>query len=262
MFDFHIHSTVSYDGHGTPEQMARAAVAAGLKEICFADHVDDDPMTGIVPEHRFTPETYAAAYDGLEVPGLVIRRGMEFGMLPNNRAGFEECLKWRDFDFVLGSVHYAHGLDVYFQPYWADKTQFEGERRYLEDVLECVQVHDGFDVLGHLTYISKARSNPTHRPVPLEDHREVVAEILKVLIAKGKGIEVNTSGVFRSGDLLPTEEYLRLYKDLGGRIITMGSDAHTPDRVGQYADSVLALLKEIFGYVCTFEGRKPTFHKL
>ena len=76
MFDFHIHSTVSYDGHGTPEQMARAAVAAGLKEICFADHVDDDPQTGIVPEHRFTPETYAAAYDGMLnenayiVPGL------------------------------------------------------------------------------------------------------------------------------------------------------------------------------------------------
>ncbi|MBE6974340.1 MAG: histidinol-phosphatase HisJ family protein [Ruminococcaceae bacterium] len=262
MFDFHIHSTVSYDGHGTPEQMARAAVAAGLQEICFADHVDDDPLAGIVPEHRFTPESYGAAYDGLEVPGVLIRRGMEFGMLPNNRAGFEECLRWREFDFVLGSVHYADGMDVYERPYWEGKTQFEGERRYLEDVLECVRVHDGFDVLGHLTYISKARHNPTHRPVPLKDHREVVAEILKVLIAKGKGIEVNTSGVFRSGDLLPTEEYLRLYKDLGGRIITVGSDAHTPDRVGEYAGRALGLLKDVFGYVCTFEGRKPIFHML
>jgi histidinol-phosphatase (PHP family) len=211
---------------------------------------------------RFTPEGYAQAYDSLDMPGLTICRGMEFGMLPDNRASFEECLQWRKYDFVLGSVHYADGLDVYYQPYWDGKTQWEGERRYLENVLTCVRAHDGFDVLGHLTYISKARANPTHRPVPLEDHREVVVEILKTLIAKGKGIEVNSSGVFRSGDLLPTEEYLRLYKDLGGRIVTMGSDAHTPDRVGEYADRVLALLKEIFGYTCTFEGRKPIFHKL
>ena len=260
MFDFHIHSTVSFDGHGTPEQMARAAAAAGLKEICFTDHIDDDPQ-GVL-QQRFTPEGYAAAYDGLHVPGLTIRRGMEFGMLPDNRASFDECLQWREFDFVLGSIHYADGLDVYYQPYWDGKTQWEGERRYLENVLACVRAHDGFDVLGHLTDISKARANPTHRPVPLQEHREVVEQILKTLISKGKGIEINSSGVFRSGELLPPAEYLRLYKELGGEIVTMGSDAHTPDRVGEYADRTMAMLKEIFGYVCTFEGRKPVFHKL
>lgn len=261
MFDFHIHSTVSFDGYGMPEEMAQAAAAAGLREICFTDHIDDDP-TGQNPHQRFTPEGYAAAYDRLEVPGLVIRRGMEFGMLPDNRATVADCLRWRDFDFVLGSVHYAHGQDVYYRPYWEGKTQWEGERRYLENVLTCVRVHDDFDVLGHLTYISKAQCNPTHRPIRMEDHREVVEEILKTLVAKGKGLEINSSGIFRSGDFLPPAEYLIRFRELGGEIVTMGSDAHTPDRVGEYADRGLEILRDVFGHVCTFERRRPVFHKL
>lgn len=261
MFDFHMHSTVSFDGHGTPEDMARAAAAAGLKEICFTDHIDEDP-SGRNTNLRFTTEAYAAAYDGLEVPGLIIRRGMEFGMLPDNQGTIAECLRWREFDFVLGSVHFAAGEDVYDPPYWQGKTQWEGERRYLEDVLSCVRNHDDFDVLGHMTYISKARNNPSQRPVALQEHREVVEEILKTLVAKGKGLEINSSGIFRSGDFLPPKEHLIRFRELGGEIVTMGSDAHTPNRVGEYADQALEILRDVFGHVCTFAGRRPVFHKL
>lgn len=261
MFDFHMHSVVSFDGHDTPEAMARAAAAAGLKEICFTDHVDDDPK-GIVTDQRFDVAAYGAAYDGLEVPGLTIRRGLEFGMLPDNQATIKDYLARRRFDFVLGSVHYADGVDVYYPPYWEGKTLFEGERKYLEDTLLCVQAHEDFDVLAHLTYISKARHNPAHTPVELAQHREIVDEILKVLAGKGKGMELNTSGVDRCGDFLPPPEYLRRFKVLGGEIVTIGSDAHTAGRVGQYTDRALAILGEIFGYVCTFESRQPRFHKI
>ena len=85
---------------------------------------------------------------------------------------------------------------------------------------------------------------------------------MTVLIKKGKGIEVNTSSVDRFDDFLPGREYLQLFYGLGGRIVTLGSDAHAPERVGQHAHRALALIKDIFGHVCTFEGRNPVFHKL
>lgn len=261
MYDYHMHSHVSFDGHDSPEDMVRAAVDAGLQEICFTDHVDDFPE-GIRPEYRFTPEAYAAAYDHLSHPQLKIRRGMEFGMFADNTQSLKDCLKQREYDFILGSVHFAAGLDVYYAPYWEQFTLEQGERRYLEDVLACVKAHDDFDVLGHLTYIGKARAHPTHEAVPLHRHRELVEEIMKELIRKGKGMEINSSGVDRCGDFLPDRAYLQLFKDLGGQIVTMGSDAHNAARVGQYADQALEILKDVFGYVCTFEGRKPIFHKL
>ena len=236
MFDYHMHSRVSFDGHHTGEAMAKAAMAAGLKEICFTDHLD--------------------------IPGLKIRRGMEFGLTADNVQQFEKDLQRRPFDFVLGSIHFVDNLDVYFPEYWSDKTVFQAERRFLEATLECVQIHDKFDVLAHLTYIGKTTAHPAPRPVPFAEHRELIDEILRIVADKGKGLELNTSGLDRCGGFLPTADYFRRFKELGGEIVTIGSDAHTTDRVGQYASDVCDIFKDIFGYVCTFENRQPIFHKL
>ena len=261
MFDFHIHSKLSYDASSEPMDIVHMAEKTGLKEICFTDHVDDDPR-GIVTDWRYTAQEHRAVYKDVRSDRVKVHFGIELGMLSDNRATFETYLAQREYDFVIGSIHYSDNLDVYLAPYWEGKTVFEAERKYLEDTLCCVKVHDDFDVLGHLTYLSKARAHPTHRLIPLEQHWDLVEEILKTLVAKGKGMEINTSGVDRCGDFLPGEEYLRLFQSLGGEIVTVGSDAHTVDRVGQYADRACALLKDIFGYVCTFENRKPIFHKL
>ena len=261
MFDYHMHTVVSFDGKCRGIEMANAAVAAGLKEICFTDHLDYDPL-GKMGVMAFDTEVYNREYDNLEVPGLLIRRGMEFGMTVDNRAQFKEDLKRRPFDFVLGSVHFVDDLDVYFTEFWSDKTVFQAERRYLETTLECVQLHDDFDVLAHLTYIAKTRCHKAPRPVPFEEHRELIDEILCTLAKKGKGMEMNTSGVNRCGGFLPTADYFRRFKELGGEIVTVGSDAHTDDRVGEYTHRACDILKDIFGYVCTFEDRKPVFHKL
>ena len=261
MFDFHMHSTVSFDGHDVPEDMLRVAADSGLKEICFTDHIDylvNVDKQGWV----FETEKYNAAYDALHHPAVKIRRGLEFGLKPYNAPALKEDLKRRPFDFVLGSVHFVDEKDVYFAEYWDGLTVFEAERRYLEEILTCVRVHEDFDVLGHLTYISKCRAHPAPRPVPMGEHREIIDEILKELVRKGKGMEMNTSGVDRCGDFLPFDVYFRRFKELGGQIVTVGSDAHTADRVGQYTHRACEILKDIFGYVCTFEDRKPIFHKL
>ncbi len=261
MFDYHMHSRVSFDGHDTGLALAQAALERGLKEICFTDHLDYDPLEqmGVM---AFDDAAYSAEYDQLEIPGLKIRRGMEFGMTETNKAQFQKDLQRRDFDFVLGSIHFVDDLDVYFEQWWRGKTVPEAERRYLEATLNCVKIHEDFDVLAHLTYIAKTSSHPAPRPVPFEAHREIVDEILRVLATKGKGLEMNTSGVDRCGGFLPTADYFRRFKELGGEIVTVGSDAHRTDRVGQYSFEACGILKDIFGYVCTFEGRKPIFHKL
>jgi len=260
MFDFHMHSVVSFDGHNTGREMAEAAAKKGLKEICFTDHIDLDPLAKVQTMILDTEE-YNKAYDGLEVPGLLIRRGLEFGLLPDNQQMFKKDLKRRPFDFVLGSVHFVENVDPYFPPYWEGKTMEQAELRYFEEILTCVKNHDDFDVLGHLTYLGKTRANPTKRPVRYEPYREVVDEILKTLADKGKGMEVNTSGFDRCGVYLPSEEYLRRFKELGGEIVTVGSDAHDTGRVGQYCGEVCELVRGIFGHVCTFAERKPIFHK-
>lgn len=261
MFDYHMHTVVSFDGKCRGLEMALAAKQAGLKEICFTDHLDYDPL-GKMGVLAFDTEKYNAEYDDLELPGLKIRRGMEFGMTSDNREQFQLDLQRRPFDFVLGSVHFVDDLDVYYPDYWSGKTVFQAERRYLEATLDCVRIHDDFDVLAHLTYIAKTHCHPAPRPVPFAEHRELIDEILKVVAQKGKGLEMNTSGVDRCGGFLPTADYFRRFKELGGEIVTVGSDAHTANRVGQYTFDACEILKDIFGYVCTFEGRKPIFHKL
>lgn len=260
MFDYHMHSRVSFDGHDTGLALALAAKQAGLREICLTDHLDYDPR-GLMGILAFDTQAYSAEYDGLDIPGLKIRRGMEFGMTPENRAQFDRDLQRRPFDFVLGSVHFVDDLDVYRAEYWQGKTVFQAERRYLEDVLACVQVQDDFDVLAHLTYVGKTPVHPAPRCVPYAEHQEIVDEILSILARKGKGLELNTSGMDRCGGFLPTADYFRRFRELGGKIVTVGSDAHRCDRVGQYTREACRLLKDIFGYVCTFENREPIFHR-
>ena len=261
MFDFHMHSRVSFDGHDTGEALAKTALERGLKEICFTDHLDYDPL-GKMGNLAFDTEQYNLEYDGLEIPGLIIRRGMEFGMDRHNAARFREDLKRRQFDFVLGSIHFVDDLDVYFEEFWAGKTVFQAERRCLEETLACVELHDDFDVLAHLSYISKTHCHPAPRPLPYEEHREIIDEILCALARKGKGLELNTSGMDRCGGFLPTADIFRRFRELGGEIVTVGSDAHRCDRVGQYSFEACSILKDIFGHVCTYENRHPVFHKL
>lgn len=260
MFDFHMHSIVSFDGHDTGKALAEAGRNAGLKEICFTDHMDYVYAPG-EKDLIFDIADYSREYDNLEIPGLKIRRGVEYGLYRHNQEQMRRDLSLYHYDFVLGSVHFVDDLDVYFAEYWQGKTVFEAQRHFLEETLACVQAHEDFDVLAHLTFLHKGHACPVKSPLPYADHAEVIDEILRTLAEKGKGLEMNTSGVDRCGGFLPTADYFRRFKELGGEIVTVGSDAHRTDRVGQYCTDACEILKDIFGYVCTFEDRKPIYHK-
>ena len=145
---------------------------------------------------------------------------------------------------------------------YTDKIPAQAQRRFLEQTLAMVQAHQDFDVLAHMTFLMKSPYNPVRSPLSREAYRELTDEILRILAQKGKGLEMNTSGVDRSVGFLPTIDFFRRFKELGGEIVTVGSDAHRTDRVGQYCGEAAGMLGEIFGYVCTFEDRQPIFHKM
>ncbi len=261
MFDFHMHTGVSFDSEAAPCDMITAAEKVGLKEICFTDHYDyrNDPCG---PHDLFTVEAYNAAYAALASDAVKIRRGVEFGMTEWNREELAALTAAIPFDFIIGSVHSVDGSDPWFAEYWVGKNERTAYERYLEQTLACVRAHDGFDVLGHINYVCKSPVSPVHNPLYYRDYPDLCDAIMAELVRKGKGMEINTSGVDRVGVFLPDRDFFLRFKELGGEIVTVGSDAHDASRVGQYTDKACALLKDVFGYVCTFEARKPIFHKL
>ena len=261
MFDFHMHSSVSFDSEERAADMVRAARERGLREICFTDHYDHSVFYEGV-EEAFDLDTYAAVYDSLTDRDVLIRRGAEFGLQPDNTEKLTWLLSQRSFDFIIGSVHNVGEFEIYTPPFWEDKTVDRAFAEYLETTLECVRIHRDFDVLGHLTYASKCPPNKEKRLIEYADHAEIIDSILRTLAKNGKGIEINTSGRDKLGAFLPDATVIRRFRELGGEIVTVGSDAHDVARVGQYADEAIGICRDVFGYVCTFENRKPIYHKL
>ena len=262
MFDYHIHSGLSFDSECSALKMAQKAANSGLKEICFTDHFDYlfDPYD---KHYLFTKEEHSNTYESILINGIKIKKGVEFGLTPWDAPYLEELLKNINFDFVIGSVHYLESGDPYTEEkFWSGRSIKESYRDYLESVYNCVKIHNNFSVLGHLTYISKCKQNPTKEPVLYKDFSDISDEIMKELAYKGIGMEVNTSGIDLVGKFLPDKEFLVRFKELGGEIITVGTDSHNEKRVGQYIPQALDMIKDIFGYVCTFENRKPIFNKL
>lgn len=261
MFDFHLHSSVSFDSEEKAIDMVKEAEIRGLKEICFTDHYDynSDPQK---THNLFTYDEYKKQYDGLSSTSVSIRKGVEYGLTTWNKPQLKELISIYDFDFIIGSVHFVNGYDPYDAEYWHGITVKRAFEIYLEETLKCVEIHEDFDVLGHLTYVCKYINNPSHKLVEFKDFSDITDEIMKILIKKGKGMEINTSGIDRVGEFLPSVDYLRRFKELGGEIVTVGTDSHDATHVGQYTDRALDLLKSIFGHVCTFENRNPIFHKL
>ena len=261
MFDYHMHSNVSFDSIEEPSQMIHAAEKAGLLEICFTDHYD---FNDVFPDQCdiFSIEDYKKAYLSLHSEKVKIRHGVEAGLTHWNKSEIDDLSKMYDFDFIIGSVHFAGGYDPYYEEFWTHNGMDAAFEKYLLQSLKCVKVHDNFDVLGHINYVCKSTHNPTKKPLYYRDYADICDEIMKTIADKGIGMEINTSGIDRVGEFLPSLEFIKRFRELGGEIITVGSDAHDSKRVNQYINGALEIAKDIFGYVCTFENRKPIFHKL
>ena len=263
--DYHNHTYFSADCEASAESMIEKAISLGLSRLCITDHMDPDmnfpdmDFTFDIPEYQKKHKEWKEKYKDQ----IQILTGIELGLQPHIAKDLTQILASGHFDFVIGSAHLCDGIDPYFPEYWVGKTEYEGTYRYFEYILECIHAFDDFDVFGHVDYIvrygpTKAENYSYHK------YKEILDEILKALISKNIGLELNTAGLkYGLGFAHPHMDILKHYKELGGEIITVGSDGHKPEHLAYDFDKVPAILKEAgFEYYTMFKDRKTEFIKL
>lgn len=267
--DYHTHTCISQDGHETMPDMALAAAKAGMNEMCVTDHCDmvdwregkrtdagRRVIDSVIADWKAMMETVP--------PPIPVRRGIELGeaqLFPEQAAEFAAA---PGLDFVIGSLHILRDDgDFYAIKYRSNEHCYQLFDKYLDQSLEIAKL-GFFDVMGHIGYGSRYMIHAgCDAKLDLWRYRDKIELLLKTVIQNGRGIELNTSGIRDGVGFFPNEPILRLYKELGGEIITVGSDAHFTQNVGENIIDGCELLKELgFGYVTTFKNRKPEFVKI
>lgn len=264
-WDTHMHSQYSGDSDATQDSMINAAIEKDLAGICFTEHLDIDypnnPDLFLLDLPNYTSSLLALKERYQNRISLCL--GIELGLQPHLAAIHKEIVLQYPFDFVIASSHVVHGFDPYYPQFYEGRTEETCYREYFESILENLQVFDDFDVYGHIDYVVRYGPN-RNQHYSYSQYNEIIDEILKLLIQKGKGIEINTGGFkYKLNHPNPTEEIISRYRELGGEIITIGADAHAPQYVAYAFEKIPALLKNSgFDYFTIFKGRKPEFIKL
>ncbi len=263
--DFHLHSHFSGDCQVPIHEMIQSAIDKGVNRLCFTDHHDlDFPHPTINFELDLESYyTYFKEAKGQYQDKIQLLMGIELGMQPHLHSTLSQIVKTYPFDFIIASNHLSHGIDVYDKIYFEERSQYKGYLEYFEDMLENVKGYTDYDVYGHLDYVIRY-GDFANKKLAYKDFKELLDEILRVIIHSGKGIEVNTSG-YKYGleNPHPSLEIIQHYKDLGGQIITLGSDAHMPGNICSNFERAKDLLRGVgFKYVCTFVERQAEFHAL
>ena len=265
--DYHTHSRISPDAGRSMAEMAEAAVAAGLDEICFTDHMEPVEWGVTTPRKSFPwremEEEFAAA-QAAAGDRIVLRLGIELGDVPWAQGNAERLLAQAPpLDFIIGSIHMLSekygGMDLYFFDPRDEAEARAGMADYLGQV-HRLAAWGQFSVLGHLTLPVRYLNENRGFHLTFDGFEEEIRDILRTLIQKGVGIELNTN---RGNTPLPDEKWLRMYRELGGEIITLGTDAHNRRYVGCAIRERQALLRACgFTRFCTFRGRQPIWHEL
>ena len=273
--DYHVHTAFSDDSSYPLEDAVRDAIGLRLDEICITDHVDygvkDDPDSGKEIRYRHGKPLVNVEYPRyveeiqrmrrLYGEKIAVKLGMEFGVQVHTIPLYEALFRRYPFDFIILSIHEVEDLEFWTQDFQRGRTQREYNERYYEEMLNVVRAYKNYSVLGHMDLIKRYDEEGIY---PFEKVKPFIAEILKTVIADERGIEVNTSS-HRYGltDSMPSGEILRLYRDLGGTIVTIGSDSHCPAHLGTYLEDAKEQLKALgFRYFCTYEKMEPAFHTL
>ncbi len=256
--DYHTHTHFSCDSQATMDEMCQAAVALGLPEMGFADHFDSVPEDECCGYFRLEPwvddfEACRRQYAGM----LTLRAGIELGEPHVYAAEAKALLAEYPFDYAIGSLHWV-GTDFTFSPDYFQRPADEAFRAYFEELEKMTRLGD-FDILGHIEVVTRVGYEVYHEYDPAR-YEDVIRPVLQNCITRGIALELNTSQVRRSSRrLTPAPEILRWYREMGGERVTLGSDAHRPERITQDFDVALAALREAgIGQVTQFQRRQAT----
>lgn len=268
--DLHVHSNFSSDSSEKPEAIIETSILKGFTSIYFTDHHDVDfPVSAKEPTINFQLD-FKAYFEKLQQlktrysHQIDVRIGVEMGLCPEIDEKVTQLVRQYPFDFVIGSSHLTSlkNGDPYLPSYYEGKTSVNAYREYFSSEVENIKLTNAFDVYGHLDYALRYCPDPSFS-YQFDDYRDIFEELIKRLIENGKGIEINTAGILKMGMAHPHIEALRLYRKMGGEIITVGSDAHVKENIGYGFETAHALLEECgFRYYTVFKERKPEFIKL
>lgn len=277
--DYHLHTEFSGDCETKVLDVIKTAVSKGMNSICITDHNDlDFPDTPDDVNFDLNIDEYIRYMTDLRLKLLTdeeikhyvghdsfdLRIGVEQGVMPTTCETLNSYSKDHPgLDFIICSSHVVDGMDPYYPEYFEGKKETDAYRHYFETILYNVEHFNDHNVYGHIDYIFR------YGPTKAENYKsgqyhDILEPAFKKMIYDGKGLEINTGSLYRGMDYMhPHDDILRLYKDLGGEIITVGSDAHDDIHVGHaFKEAGERLLSFGFKYYCTFNNMKPTFQKI
>lgn len=267
--DCHLHTSFSGDSESPMESMIEKAISMGMETLCFTEHMDMDfPYLPSEEQGCFELDTdaYRSGFDRCreKYEGKIgLNFGVELGIQPHIAGKLKEYTKKYDFDFIIASSHICNKRDPYYPGFYEGRKEEEAYREYFQSILDNLTAFDDFDVYGHLDYV--VRYGPEKdKNYSYGRYADILDPILRRLAESGKGIEINT-GAVRYGlrELNPCTGIIKRYHELGGEIITIGSDAHAPQRIAEGFDRAADILRVCgYRYYTVFLNRRPRRIKL
>lgn len=271
LFDNHNHSDFSFDGKRTSvEKSVRAAVEAGLGGMAFTDHCDFFVPAMKAEFEDLVPETFDIKAQQAEIDRVQrmleseehrqfrILKGIELGMHEDCHGQIRGILSEHSFDQIIASVHYLDGTDPFYGGYYEDKEWKEAYGHYLETIWKEMTWLKDFDIMGHFDYV--VRYAPYDRTsLMYRDFNDILDEMFRFLIQEGKALEINTKSYrnYKGRDITLDRNILDRYKELGGEIISLGSDSHIPEQPGTSFKEYALLLKSLgFRWTAHYESRR------
>lgn len=268
--DFHMHTAFSADSEAPLTSMVEGAINKGLKHICITEHMDHDfPIYENLENLEWEVNVDSYLYELLNARNkyekdINVGFGIELGLQESAFRANALTAKGHEFDFIIASIHLVNKVDPWLPEYFEGRSERDSFEAYFKAIKSNIDRFNNFDVLGHMDYVVRYAPDKDSNYSPI-DYKDLIDEILTSLIENEKGIEINTSAIYKSGlkNPNPHPDIIKRYKELGGEIITIGSDAHMPEHIALSFDRAEEILKECgFNYYTTFEQRVAHFNKL
>ncbi len=276
IIDCHTHSRNSFDAdNDTVIERCERAIQLGLDAMAITDHCEvnryfDKEHYTIDFEQKYDDYGFKSAFEAsmdetdaakdLFNGKFNLICGLELGQPLSDLDVTEKILSDKRLDFVIASMHELPKHDDFAFIEYSEKNVSMLLEKNFNEILKIAQ-WGKYDVLGHITYALRYIQGEQGIQVDMSPYRDIIAEIFKAVIQNGKGIEINTSGLRQKyGDTFPSLEYVKLYRELGGEIITVGSDCHkTADLAKGTAEGIQLAKQAGFDKIAYFINRKPYF---
>lgn len=267
--DQHVHSKISHDGISTMKEHMVFAKNNNISELTFTEHYDD--YKGLKTNLKtISIDDYREEYLNNKDDSIVKTNfGIEIGLRPESYEKITNMVKENSFDFIIGSSHITCGKDMaYDKSFFEGLTPHQAVIKYLNEVLENIKIYKKeFDVYGHIDYVIRyiiKNYGNVMTKINYNEFKELLDEILLSIIRSDKGIEINTSGIrYGLKTPHPNLEIIKRYKELGGKIITIGSDAHKSIDLASNFDEAYSILESAgFNEYSVYHNRVPQFVKI